>query len=560
MPGQGGAVAAVGLVPRIAAPPGRTEHQGAVVPADHVEVVQPPAERQIEAAPGDVGDPEQAPVPPAAGDIGLPRHGGIVEGVGEDVRRARPLAQVPAIQGQIAAVEAFLLLPAIDPQAGAQQGVGLHLPVAALHVPAQPTLHHPGVIVRREAVGDETLVLQVVIEQLQLQGLSLGQVLVQVPVEGGGVGAGKVRRADEHRPRAQAHRLHAAGQLEARVRGRGEAEIGRDQPGPRIGARIGLRMPQAAVAIGVHQDGVAPGLIGAVVDQGLGDPVPARRLHIAVRVIDHAAEGRAPAPAQVQVGGQLAQLMAGIDAVIVAVAVVHLGIGEHTPLGGAQLHRRAQIGGQALVVIAAALDLHVPGGPVEEAVLPPGRLRGEVQEAPDLARSHGGRGRAPHHLDPVRGPQGRGIGAPVLDPLEAAEIGLRQRAAQVHRPGDPVIAVGEGPRCHGHQIVDALHAIALQRLGAGEAGLAAGVQEGLVETEDRGVGLTLQQAGGILRRHGHRLHGGRRDLGRRRREGQSRNGRRQEQNTHHFTPHQILTQINASRLGDIGQHPQRTTK
>ena len=298
--------------------------------------------------------------------------------------------------------------------------------------------------------------------------------------------------------------------------------------------------------IGVDEDGVATGLIGSVVDQVLRDPVPARRLHGAFRVVDHRVALRGPAAAKLEVRRDLRELMAGIDAVVIAVVGLRLAIERDAALHRAHANGNEQAARQAVAVIGPALDLDIPLRPVDEAVAATGRLGREVQKAADLAWPHEGARRSPDDLHPVCSAQRRRIGAPVLDALEAAEIGLRQRAAQVQRARDAVIAVGEGARRDGGQVVDAVHAVAGQGLGAGEARLPGGVEEGLVEAQHRPVGLALQKAGGIAGLHDHGADRIRGRLGGVRLKTKQQRGagdRRQQNPMHRNSPHKNLFEI-----------------
>ncbi len=358
------------------------------------------------------------------------------------------------------------------------------------------------VVVGREAVRDEALVGELIVEELQLQA-ARAERPIEVEIGGRGVGVGEVAIADEHRAAVERGRSHPAVEHEAAVRRGWEAEIALDQS-----AGPDLVRGQPPIMVGVDEGGVAAGGVGPVVDQGLGQAVPAGRLHIAVGAIDHAARGQTPVLAEIQVRGDLGELMVGVDAVIIAAAVLSLGIGVHPACGPAQAKRRAQLSREAREPVAADGRLHLAGGFGQEALFDAGGARDEVQGAAHLARPIEGARRAADDLHPFGGGKRGGVGAAVLHPLETAEVVFGQGPPQRERAGHAVIAVGEGAGRDGDQVVDGAHAVAVQGGAGGEARRPRSLEQGDGETEDRVAGAPLQQAGGVARGHRQGLHGG----------------------------------------------------
>ena len=232
-----------------------------------------------------------------------------------------------------------------------------------------------------------------------------------------------------------------------------EAVVGEvERRGVRVEADLVRR--ELAVAIGVRQRRVPAGDVGQVVDQFLGPAVPARRLDVAVGVVGHAAEGRAPAVAELEVDGGFDDLLPGRDPPIEALGVLRLGEQVEAALRAAEVERDAALPvGQLLLVradgqrdVAAdlgdVLALHLPG------------LGNEVELAADLARAVDGRRWAADDLDLGRVGDRRRIGAAVLDPLEAAEVVLRQGAADVERAGHAVETGRIGAGRDRRQVVD----------------------------------------------------------------------------------------------------------
>jgi hypothetical protein len=196
---------------------------------------------------------------------------------------------------------------------------------------------------------------------------------------------------------------------------------------------------------------------------------------------------------QRQVGRQFDKLVAGMQAPVIAVAVVDLAIGVHAARRLAQRHRGAELAGEVAPGIAA-----IAGGDLAaQRVLGTGGLGQEVDQPAHLARSIDRRWRPAQDLDPRRVGQRRGVGAAILGPLETAEIILRQRAAQRHRAFDAVIAGGigrGGDRC---QPIDAGDAIAGDG-GVADQGDGAGrLDQRLLQAEGGAVGAHIQQTHGI---------------------------------------------------------------
>ncbi len=198
--------------------------------------------------------------------------------------------------------------------------------------------------------------------------------------------------------------------------------------------------------------------------------------------------------------------MLGMDPLIIAAALVDLAIGVETALAGAHGQRGSELAAGGGLAIAADRGLHLADRMAQR--LGARRLGDEVQEAADLARPVDGRGRAAHHVD-LRGVADRGgIGAPVLDQLEALEVVLRQGAADVELARHAIEAGRIAGGRYGHEVVDGLDAIALDGHVADQARRARRLDQRLLQAEDGGVGLALQKPRPVR---------GDDDLGRRRR-------------------------------------------
>jgi hypothetical protein len=157
----------------------------------------------------------------------------------------------------------------------------------------------------------------------------------------------------------------------------------------------------------------------------------------------------------------LGQLPLGMQAPVEALGIVDLAIGVDPAVGRAQLDRHGDLAGEVLLVIGPEGGGDLALGVGQEPSLVARRLGDEVQHAADLARAIDRGRRAAHDLDLGRPADRRGIGAAVLDPLEAAEIVLGQGAADVERARHAVEAGGVGSRRDGGQAVDGLDAVAL---------------------------------------------------------------------------------------------------
>ncbi len=221
---------------------------------------------------------------------------------------------------------------------------------------------------------------------------------------------------------------HARGQLVRGVRAGIIVAGDRAQDAGAIGVVGGhLIGGHAGIAVRGRQAGVAPGDIGSVVDQVLGDAVPAGGLNIAVGMIDHTLPSGGPSVGQDEVRRELSGLLLRIDAMVETVAVIDVHIAVEAALDDAQRDRRTALGGDLLLIITASGDADVARrrGQIH------GGLGNEVQQAADLAGAVDGIGRATDDLD-LRGvANGRRIGAPVLNALEALEIVLSQGAANI---------------------------------------------------------------------------------------------------------------------------------
>ena len=178
-------------------------------------------------------------------------------------------------------------------------------------------------------------------------------------------------------------------------------------------------------------------------------------------------------------------------------------------------NRRAALGGEFLLVVTAAGDVDLAGGRGQIGAGVLGGLGDEVEEAAHLARTHDRVRRAPHHLHFGSVADGGGIGAAVLDPLEALEVVFSQGAAHVQRARHAVEAGRVAGGGDLHQFVDAGDAVAIQRGVADEGGRAGRLQKRFIEAEDRARRLLLDQpdlVGGdhhLLDRFVRRRRGGR---------------------------------------------------
>src|SRR3954471_5947182 len=118
--------------------------------------------------------------------------------------------------------------------------------------------------------------------------------------------------------------------------------------------------------------------------------------------------------------------MAGMDAAMEAETVVRLAISVKSARKTAQRDGRAELGCQVALLIAAISQRYFAA----QAVIRRRALGEEVHQPAHLARPIDRRRRPAQNLDTRGVGQGRGIGAAVLRPLEAAEIIVRQGAAQ----------------------------------------------------------------------------------------------------------------------------------
>ncbi len=460
------------------------------------------AQNQVQPPDVDVGGDEHPGLLPARAVVVFPLEtaGIVVERAVDGVGGRRTEADVATVQGDQAAVEA-LASPAFEPaMRAADQRLGADPAQIGREGVGHARLADLGVGRGRIAVADEAAVLKAVVKQLQLDGPIPAQVLGQVEIEGLGVGPREVGRADIDGAAVQLGRAHARVQGVNRV-GRREAVIGQIERAG-VGVLADLSRRQSAVVIGVDQAGVPARDVDAVVDQVLGQTVPARRLHVAVRVVDHAADGRAPATAQVEVGRQLQRLVTRIDALVVAVAVLGLAIDKNAAPRLAQGHGRAELTGDELLVVVADGGAHLPFRLGQEAALVAGGLRDEIDQPPDLASAIDRGRRAAQDLD-ARGPADRSrIGPAVLHPLEAAEIVLGQGAANIQRPGHAVEAGGVGPWRDLGDAVQGQDAVSFQRHVTDEAGRAGRLDQRLGDAEHGLAGLPFQQAR-LVPRHDH---------------------------------------------------------
>ena len=369
----------------------------------------------------------------------------------------------------------------------------MHRAEVARPRPAQPPLQHPRVVGGGEAVGDEAAVEEVVVEGLQADPIAVPQRAQEVDLQRARVGVVEVAIGDEHRAAAELRRAHAGVEGEARV-GRGrEAEVAGDQP-----ARPDLHRLQAAVAVQVLQRGVAAGDVGPVVDQRLGQPVPAGRLHRALVAARLGLGLQPPARREVQAHRALQHEVLRVDPAVVARPGLRLDIEEGAAGQGAQVDGGGDLAVEHSVAVAPAARLGVAAHRLRPAAL---RVEGgaghDVEQAPDLAGSEHGRRRPANDVHALGRAQHGGVGAAVLDALEAVEVGLGQGAAHVQGARHAVVAVGEGARHHGDQVVHRARAVAIQRLRADEGGGAGRLQERQGQAEDGAGRAALQEARGV---------------------------------------------------------------
>ena len=350
---------------------------------------------------------------------------------------------------------------------------------------------------------------------------------------GGGEEGACVRVAEvcvrgEDRAARQLRGSDALIQGEARIGAWRKAEEAGDQP-----AGADLVRGQPPVAVGVLQGDVAAGEVGSVVDERLGQPVPAGGLHRALDPLGLTAEGEAPVARQVEVVAALQQVMGRLDAPVIFRPPLDLGIGAHGAGESSERERRRELAVELGEAVGAGLRFDLTGGGGHEApALAAGCPGHDVQETADLAGAVDGGGGSAQDLHPLGGADRRRVGAPVLDALETVEIGLRQRPAERKRAGHPVVAVGEAPRRDGHEVVDGAHAIALQRLGRGEGGGAGGLQERLVVAEHGGGGALLQKTSLVAGGDDHCVDGGLRSGLRQRGRGEGRGGEQGQEAAH----------------------------
>ena len=99
---------------------------------------------------------------------------------------------------------------------------------------------------------------------------------------------------------------------------------------------------------------------------------------------NHAAKGRRPAIGEVEIGGDLGERMAGIDAMIETVVRLAFAIEKHSAARTGHLNRKSKRDRPALFPIGAALQLNFAGWRSEKPALDPRGLWGKVQKAADL--------------------------------------------------------------------------------------------------------------------------------------------------------------------------------
>ena len=235
--------------------------------------------------------------------------------------------------------------------------------------------------------------------------------------------------------------------------------------------------------------GIAAGDVGAVVDQRLGEAVIARRLHIAIGMVIHVIGGERPG-AGGKIAGQFQQLMAGMQAAIIAEGIIELAIGAHAARSEAQIHRQPKLAGHIALRVTAIrrsdFAVHgVAGGAFA--------FGNEIDQPADLARAIDRRWRPAQNLNFGGIAQWGGIGAAIFHPLEAAEIAFRQGAAQIDRAFDAIIAGGVGRWGDGAERVHAGDAIAVECGVADRRDGAWGFQQRLGDADGGVVGLDLDQ-------------------------------------------------------------------
>ena len=357
---------------------------------------------------------------------------------------------------------------------------------------ADTALARIGFVVGREAVAHETLIAERVEEELELELRPIIIFTHEIAEEGDRIGLGEILVADIDVMPAQMRRADT--RIETARSGVGIAttealRIGRQPAGRQ------LAIVEIAIAIRVRDAGIAAGGVGTIVDQVLGQTVPARRLHIAVGVVKHAAHLERPAIVHIEVGGRLQELMLRRDAVVEAAGILDLAIDIETAVGIAEAHRNTGLEAAVLLVIGpeSARDLARHVGEVAGFFR---NLRGlglEVHRAADLARTEIRRGRAAQNVHAGGGAERRLIGAAVFDALEAVEIGFGQKTAHIQRAFHTIERRGERARRHGGQVIDRRHAISVKRIVADECRRARRFEQRLVDTKKQVARLLLQQ-------------------------------------------------------------------
>ncbi len=451
-----------------------------------------------------VGDQEAAQGLLVAADVGVP---GVVvdqERVVEAVVGGRPHRQVAAVLRDGEGVQAALRGGGGIAEAAAGGGLETEgVAQLALEVIAQPLLADRGLEHRREAVALVVAAGEPLGEGLQLQARSIVEGLGQAEVGArgrcavdvvGGVKEGRARRQLDRpdrrgvqpgevvdRPGHPEDRQHIA---DGRPAGDGEKPV----LGDHRRAWLDDRGHRAA------------GDVVGVVDQVLGDPVPADVLQIArgVDVLDRGVEGQSRS----EVGGErrLRHLGLGLLADIEALGIDHLAEQVEAGVVGAELQRHADLGRGLLLAVAADGCSDLAGRLAEVfGVHATGALRPEVQEPADLARPGHRRGRAAHDLDAGAGVDRRRIVGEVADGQEAVEVVVGDRTAYVEAARHPEIAAGVGAGGDRGEVVDALDVVARQQLVADRGHRAGRLHQRLVQAKGGGAGPGLDHPDQVTR-------------------------------------------------------------
>ena len=355
--------------------------------------------------------------------------------------------------GQIAAVEVLIdevvaVLEIRVADRGGQLPGRLQRVVLEVAGDDELVLDHPGVVELREAVG---VLVQVVVllvvelvreldtvlhlvdhvevqhERLVLEGVvRCHQNLVAVELGNAGILQLQVRSLVS---------VQASGQIGERGRRVLLTYANEHERCRQTGRRDVFVVRDRAVAVRVERQRRAGG-VDAVVDERLRQAVPTGDL-VTFEVVVHAAPLKAQLIADVHIEGCLNQRLLGRRVVVVGVGVFDLTVDVEAHVAAKDVAGTAHFGGEhALIPAASGVgDLTFVLCQVL-AAFRASRLRFEVQVAADFRRAGDRRSRAAHDVDPVGCADRRGVVTRVVQPADAAEVGLSGGAAHVQRAGD----------------------------------------------------------------------------------------------------------------------------